>query len=120
MHDPKIVVKHLVSQQVKRNLCLGGRRTSMRFSVEVSDGLEEMARREGCALQDICDLVAKSKTRTTPLSRALRVHVFQYFREAATEDGHRAAGHGTIAVPGSGCEALESRRHGHSPFAAHS
>ena len=31
---------------------------------------------------------------------AVRVFVLSYFREAATEAGHHAAGHGTLAVNG--------------------
>ena len=69
----------------------------MRLEPELWDALEEIARREGRTLGEI---VRQVEDTGHPGGRtsAVRVFVLRYFQAAATDEGHRAAGHGA-AVP---------------------
>lgn len=57
------------------------------------DALEEICRREGCSVNEICSLI-EDQRRGSTRTAALRVFILYYFRAAATESGHREAGHG--------------------------
>ncbi len=76
-----------------RNVNLADRRTSLRLEPAMWDALEEIARREGQTLHQVCNLV-ESRRVVLSLTAAVRVFILSYFRAAATEAGHRAAGHG--------------------------
>lgn len=84
------------SRLVNRNITAGGGRTSMRLEPEVWDALREICVREGVDLRDLIQQVEKTAPDGGRTS-AVRVHVLTYFRTAATEEGHRAAGHGREA-----------------------
>jgi predicted DNA-binding ribbon-helix-helix protein len=60
---------------VARNVTIAGRRTSLRIAPEMWDALQEGGH---------------------SMTAAIRVYLLTYFRAAATEAGHRAAGHGTL------------------------
>ncbi len=79
---------------VIRNITIRGRRTSVRLEPEMWQALLQIARRERCSVHDICTLIHLGKTSTTSLTAAIRVFLMLYYRAAATEDGHRRAGHG--------------------------
>jgi predicted DNA-binding ribbon-helix-helix protein len=57
------------------------------------DALKELAKRERMTVGEICMLAAVKRKPDVTLSRAVRTFVLQYFREAATEEGHHKAGH---------------------------
>jgi predicted DNA-binding ribbon-helix-helix protein len=62
---------------------------------ELWSALEEMSQREKLSLGAIVKQIEQlghSGGRTS----AVRVRVLSYFREAATEEGHLAAGHGPL------------------------
>jgi predicted DNA-binding ribbon-helix-helix protein len=84
------------SRLVSRNVMGDSRRTSMRLEPELWDALEEMCQRERLATRD---MVRRIGARAAPGGRtsAVRTGVLGYFRAAATEQGHRNAGHGTLA-----------------------
>lgn len=88
-----------VSKLVNRNISAGGGRTSMRLEPEMWDALREICLREGMALRDLILQLEKNVPEGCRTS-AVRVYVLQYFRAAATETGHRAAGHGAAPEPG--------------------
>ncbi len=78
---------------INRNILSRQGRTSMRLEQELWDALEEICRREHATLASMVqriDAGRKPGSRTS----AVRVHIIRYFRNAATEAGHRAAGHG--------------------------
>lgn len=77
-----------------RNITITGRRTSVRLEPEMWQALRQIALRERCTVHDICTLVHLGKRATTSLTAAIRVFLMLYYRAAATEDGHRRAGHG--------------------------
>ncbi len=82
------------STLVSRNITVLGRRTSVRLEPEMWSALREIARREDCKIHDICSLIHLRKNQDTSLTAAIRVFLMLYYRAAATEEGHRRAGHG--------------------------
>ncbi len=87
------------SRLINRNITAGAGRTSMRLEPEVWEALREVCLREGIELRDLIRTVE----RTAPAggrTSAVRVHVLEYFRLAATAEGHEAAGHGNATVSG--------------------
>jgi predicted DNA-binding ribbon-helix-helix protein len=88
-----------VSRLINRNVVAERGRTSMRLEPELWEALWEICGREG---QDMSSLVRKveQKGHAGGRTSAVRVFVMSYFREAATEIGHGAAGHGALSVNG--------------------
>ncbi len=79
---------------ISKNVTVGGRRTSIRLEPEMWMAIREISIREKCTIHDICTLVNIRKRPGTSLTAAIRSFLMLYFRAAATEDGHRKAGHG--------------------------
>ncbi len=79
-------------------MTVGNRRTSVRLEPEMWDSLKDIARREGCSIHDVCTLVNLRKNQQTSLTAAIRVFLMLYYRLAATEEGHRRAGHGNFQI----------------------
>jgi predicted DNA-binding ribbon-helix-helix protein len=88
-----------VSRLINRNVVAERGRTSMRLEPELWEALLEICGREG---RDMSSLVRKVEQSGHAGGRtsAVRVFVLAYFRAAATEAGHAAAGHGALAVNG--------------------
>jgi len=80
---------------VSRNIIISGRRTSIRLEPSMWDALEEVCVREQCNIHQICTLVS-SRLSCSSFTAAVRVFVLSYYRAAATELGHAAAGHGQL------------------------
>lgn len=106
-----------VSRLINRNVVAARGRTSMRLEPELWEALTEICAREG---QDMSALVRKIEQSGHAGGRtsAVRVFVLSYFRAAATESGHAAVGHGTLAAnlhpdasrpPGTGVAEAASR-----------
>ena len=72
-------------------------RSSVRLGVGLVRALYEIAEREDMTVDEICSQVASALLAQETLNEALRAYVVNYFRDAATEDGHRQAGHGSRA-----------------------
>lgn len=81
-----------------RNVTLRGRRTSLRLEAPMWEALEEIARREGLGIGELCAMVDRQRREST-LTAAIRVFILHYFRQAATEPGHGNAGHGRLDTP---------------------
>lgn len=71
----------------------------MRLEPEVWDALREICLREGIELRDLIRTVER-KAAAGGRTSAVRVHVLEYFRAAATPEGHILAGHGTTTATG--------------------
>lgn len=86
-----------LSRLINRNVVAERGRTSMRLEPELWEALLEICGREG---QDMSSLVRKVEQNGHAGGRtsAVRVFVMSYFRDAATEAGHIAAGHGALSV----------------------
>lgn len=86
------------SRLINRNVVAERGRTSMRLEPELWEALREICQRERQDMNHLVrqiEAVGHSGGRTS----AVRVFVLQYFREAATEDGHEAANHGPLSRP---------------------
>ncbi len=82
-----------------RNVTVSGRRTSIRLEPNMWDGVTEICQREGRTIHEICSMVEKFR-RDSSFTAHLRVFIMNYFRTAATEEGHADAGHGSVAESG--------------------
>lgn len=81
------------SRLVNRNITTGSGRTSMRLEPEVWEALREICLREEIDLRQLIER-AEQGAGAGGRTSAVRVHVLSYFREAASDEGHRRAGHG--------------------------
>ncbi len=84
------------SRLVNRNIIASRGRSSMRLEPEIWDALQEICKREQIGLGDLVQKIEGARSEGGRTS-AVRVYAFQYFRAAATEDGHADAGHGRVA-----------------------
>ena len=69
---------------VNHNVVINGRRTSVRLEPQMWDALNEIARREGRTVHDICSEVDADRVQST-FSASLRVYILTYFRSAAKD-----------------------------------
>ncbi len=83
------------STLVNRNVTIGRRRTSLRLEPAMWDALEEICRREDMSQHELCAMIDERR-RSSSLTAAIRVFIVNYFRAAATEDGHASIGHGAL------------------------
>lgn len=83
------------SSLVTGNVRVAGRRTSVRLEPEMWSALNEVCAREGMSLSALVTRIERGGHAST-LTAAIRVHLLLYFMSAATEEGHRAAGHGVL------------------------
>ncbi len=67
----------------------------MRLEPEIWDALQEICKREQIGLGDLVQKIEGARSQGGRTS-AVRVYAFQYFRAAATDEGHSAAGHGKL------------------------
>ena len=67
----------------------------MRLEPELWEALGEICRRERWSLSELVRQVDLAGSRTS----SVRIYALSYFRAAATEAGHRAAGHGSLEQP---------------------
>ena len=84
------------SRLINRNVIAGRGRTSMRFEPEIWEALQEICRREQVGMGELIRRI-EQEGHSGGRTSAVRVHVLQYFREAATEEGHAQAGHGALS-----------------------
>lgn len=84
------------STLVSRNITVLGHRTSVRLEPDMWEAIKDIAERESCKIHDICSLISLRKNARTSLTAAIRVFIMLYYKSAATEDGHRQAGHGSF------------------------
>ena len=83
------------STLVNKNIFVGARRTSLRLEPAMWDALAEICRREDMTLHQLCALIDERR-RASSLTAAIRVFIVNYFRSAATEEGHAGIGHGSL------------------------
>jgi predicted DNA-binding ribbon-helix-helix protein len=60
---------------------------------------DEICEREQSSIHAICTIVDMIKAPDQSLEMAVRLFIMDYFRCAATDDGHTKAGHGVIFHP---------------------
>jgi predicted DNA-binding ribbon-helix-helix protein len=83
------------SRLVNRNVVAESGRTSMRLEPEIWDALKEICQRDSMRLGELVRRIEQNNPGAGRTS-AVRVFTLQYFRAAATEEGHRLANHGGV------------------------
>ncbi len=89
------------SRLINRNVNAQRGRTSMRLEPELWEALEEICARESLSMAEVIRQI-ESLGHPGGRTSAVRVHLLAYYRRAADEAGHRAAGHGSLAEPNGG------------------
>ncbi|WP_322096116.1 ribbon-helix-helix domain-containing protein [Pelagibius litoralis] len=82
-----------MSTLISRNVTLSDRRTSIRLEPEMWEALNEICDRETRSVHEICAQIDRERTQSG-LTAGVRVFILNYFRSAATEDGHAMVSHG--------------------------
>jgi len=82
---------------IVRVVCVEGKPTKLCLGSKMWSALKEIRGREGMTLNALMNLIARSYPQW-PLESALGVYTLLYFMAAATEEGHRRAGHGSNAT----------------------
>lgn len=85
-----------------RPITVEGRSQTVRLEPSYWEALEEICRREDVSVEELCSDLARRLDRSpgrtssvsVSLANAIRVFIVGYYRQAATEYGHRHAGHG--------------------------
>jgi predicted DNA-binding ribbon-helix-helix protein len=83
------------STLINRNVTVAGRRTSMRLEPAMWEALQQLCRREGKTLNELVTEIDRQRSESS-LTAAIRVYLLRYFCAAATDEGHRLAGHGVL------------------------
>ncbi|MGQ9368488.1 ribbon-helix-helix domain-containing protein [Azospirillum sp. A39] len=106
-----------MSPLVCRTMLIAGRPTQVRLEPSYWEALEEIGRREGRDIDDLCSELKERLEEQTrrrgvvSVANAVRVFVVGYFRQAATDKGHVSAGHGRgdpfISTPFDNARAVE-------------
>ena len=74
------------------NVTVAGRRTSIRLEPAMWQALREIGAREGKTMNALVTEIERGRAQSS-LTAAIRVFLLDYFKAAATEEGHRRAGH---------------------------
>lgn len=82
-----------------RNVTIGDKRTSLRLERPMWEALDEICMRENLSIHELSSMVGQQR-RGSSLTAAMRVFALTYFRVAATREGHRRAGHGSLTDEG--------------------
>jgi predicted DNA-binding ribbon-helix-helix protein len=86
------------SSLINKNVTVDGIRSSMRLESALWDALENICLRESLTLGELVDLAADG-SQAGGRTSAVRRFVLEYYRTAASEVGHSAAGHGRYNSP---------------------
>jgi predicted DNA-binding ribbon-helix-helix protein len=78
------------------NIRIGEKRTSIRLSPILDKAIARIAKYEDCEVDELCSYIDRTKGKGVARSTAIREFVVSYFMDAATEAGHRKAGHGKL------------------------
>ena len=90
---------------IPRNISMGLRRTSLKIEPAVWNALLDISRRERLTVHQLCTVIDEANPNANSLTSALRIFALNYYRAAATRQGHDQAGHGQY--PRSPAELLE-------------
>ena len=81
------------STLVNRNVTVAGHRTSIRLEPAMWEALTRICERERKSMNEIVTCISRHRNQST-LTAAIRVYLLSYYQAAATDEGHRRAGHG--------------------------
>lgn len=81
------------STLINRNVTVAGHRTSIRLEPAMWDALRQICERERKPCNELVTEIDRQRVESS-LTAAIRVYLLRYFSAAATDEGHRLAGHG--------------------------
>ena len=77
------------------NIVVDGKRTSVRLDPVSLESLYDIARRERMGVNELCTLIeSRNRGNGFTFTAAIRIFLLSYYKAAATDEGHRSAGHG--------------------------
>ena len=89
--------KHYKPGLHTRNVQVDGRRTSVRLEPFMWHCYDEMVQRQRIRQQELMtEVKALSDEHKLNFTAALRSYITRYYYDATSEEGHMAAGHGTL------------------------
>jgi predicted DNA-binding ribbon-helix-helix protein len=80
------------STLVNRNVTVAGHRTSIRLEPAMWEALRQICEREHKPCNELVTEIDTQRIESS-LTAAIRVYILRYFSAAATDEGHRLAGH---------------------------
>ena len=83
-----------MTKLMNKIIMINNRRTSMRLCLKEWDALYEVCKIEHISKNHLIEMIEAHKSNTLGLTYSTRLFLMSYFREAASEEGHRKAGHG--------------------------
>ena len=83
---------------VNGNIVVEGHRTSVRLEAEMWAALKDVARREGCSVNELAGRIHRRKKPAQNFTSAIRVFLMLYYRNAAKRAEHAKAGQGRERV----------------------
>ena len=75
-------------------IMINNRRTSMRLCMKEWDALYEVCKIEKISKNHLIEMIEEKKSKELGLTYSTRLFLMAYFKEAASEEGHKKAGHG--------------------------
>jgi predicted DNA-binding ribbon-helix-helix protein len=92
-HDRAAETAKPGSTLLNRNVTVAGHRTSIRLEPAMWEALRQICEREHKAANELVTEIERQRAESS-LTAAIRVYLLRYFCAAATDEGHRLAGHG--------------------------
>lgn len=85
-----------MTKLMNKIIMINNRRTSMRLCLKEWDALYEVCRIEKISKNHLIEMIEAHKSEELGLTYSTRLFLVTYFREAASEEGHRRVGHGLM------------------------
>ena len=87
-------MRHPVRGLRSHNIVIDGKRTRIRLDPISLDALYEIASRERITVNELCTMIhTRNEGNDFTFTAAIRIFLLSYYRAAATDEGHRLAGH---------------------------
>ena len=83
-----------MTKLINKIVMVNNRRTSMRLCLKEWEALYEVCKIEKISKNRLIEMIEANKSEVLGLTYSTRLLLVSYFREAASEDGHKLAGHG--------------------------
>jgi len=102
--DPSLLPAHTKNQAdartdfVRQDVRVKGEVVTLELEADLWLAIDEIMFRENNTIHELCDAIARTKPSSLPLAAAVRTFLVDYFRAAATEEGHLRSRHGNFHV----------------------
>lgn len=83
-----------MTKLMNKIIMINNRRTSMRLCLREWEALYEICKIEHISKNHLIEMIEAQKSNALGLTYSTRLFLMSYFREAASEEGHKKAGHG--------------------------